>query len=72
MPNIIIELHREIARIQALLPRLDEEKRRKAELILGLARVSMGMNMYENMREAVEDLLEFQDPDPPTATEAEK
>lgn len=67
MPNVIVELTREIARVETLirLGRLDDQKRRDAELIVGLARVSMGMNSYENMREAIEDLLEFQDPNPP-------
>jgi hypothetical protein len=62
LPNIIIDLHGEIARVESLLPKLSAGKLREAEQALRCAREFMAMNQYEGMREALDDLREVKGP----------
>jgi hypothetical protein len=59
MPNIVHELTVELARVQALLDRLDSVRRPRAESALRFGRQAMALNQYEDMREALDDLKEF-------------
>lgn len=62
MPNIVHELIVEIARVQALLEKMDPAQREQAQNVLRFGRHQMAMNQYEGMREALDDLKEFGKP----------
>jgi hypothetical protein len=62
MPNIVHELIVEIARVQALLEKMEPTEREQTQHILRYARHQMAMNQYEGMREALDDLKEFGKP----------
>jgi hypothetical protein len=59
VPNIVYELVVELARVQALLPHLDDESRRKAQGLLRWGRDQMALNSYGGMRESIDDLRDF-------------
>jgi hypothetical protein len=59
LPNIIVELQQEMARVRALLPRLDANRRKEAEGTIEFARVYMTLNSLDGMRESLNDLREF-------------
>lgn len=59
MPNVIVELTREIARVKALLPSLGPTQIPLAERELRLADVAMASNSFENMRESIDALRYF-------------
>lgn len=59
MPNIIVELTREIMRVDALLPKLDAVRRREAENAVRMARDNLSMNFMEGIRDSITDLREF-------------
>jgi hypothetical protein len=65
MPNIIVELQREINRVTEVLPRLDPFQRGEADGAIRIARSNMAMNSLEGMKESLADLQEF--PKKPTA-----
>jgi hypothetical protein len=62
MPNIIIELQREISRVEAGLEKLDATKRSSAETTLGFARLAMKGGFIEDFYQAVNDLKEIEIP----------
>jgi hypothetical protein len=59
MPNVIIALTTEMARVRATLPKLDASHRREAEMLLDFSRVQLGINCFEGMSESLEDLRQF-------------
>ena len=59
MPNIIVELMQEMARVEALLPYLDSVRIQEADVALRSAKWYMAMNSLEGMTDAVTDLREF-------------
>jgi len=60
--NVILELHREIARVRILLPKFDPAVRQLAAGTIRYAEASLAQNQYEAIREAIEDLQEFRLP----------
>ena len=63
MPNIIVSLTQEMARVRALLPSLDPVRHHEAEILLGFAKVHLAMNSLEGMTESLSDLREFVEPE---------
>jgi hypothetical protein len=59
MPNIIASIYTEMARVRALLPRLDEADRAEAERMLRFAEISVAKNSLEEMQDSLSDLTEF-------------
>jgi hypothetical protein len=59
MPNIIVQLTQEMARVHALIPLLDPPQRTVARAALRFAETSMATNSLEGMKEALDDLREF-------------
>ena len=59
MPNIIVSLTQEMARVRALLPRLDPIRLHEAQTVLRFAGEHMAMNSLEGMQESLDDLREF-------------
>jgi hypothetical protein len=59
VPNIIVELMQEMARVQALLPFLDSVRSHEADVALRSAKWYMAMNSLEGMTDSVADLREF-------------
>lgn len=62
MPNVVHELIIEIARVQALLEKMEPTQRDHAQNVLRFGRRQMAMNQYEGMREALDELHEFGKP----------
>lgn len=58
MPNIIVELTREISRVTGLLPALDPATRAKAEKAIRFAKEYMALNSYEQMQDWLDELRE--------------
>jgi hypothetical protein len=56
MPNVIVELHQEVARVEQLIPKLPEAGATHARAVIRDARTAMSLNNYEAMREAIDDL----------------
>jgi hypothetical protein len=61
--NIILELNREIARVRALFPKFNQAKLAEAHRAVEWARTSLARNSYAEMREAIDDLRDFKDPE---------
>lgn len=59
MPNIIVSLTQEMARVHALIPHLDPVRRGEAQAALRFAETYMAMNSLEGMTESLDDLGEF-------------
>jgi hypothetical protein len=59
VPNIIVSLTQEMARVHALIPRLDPDRRSEAQTALRFAETSMATNSLEGMTESLSDLREF-------------
>jgi hypothetical protein len=72
MPNVIVEIRAEIARVGALLPRLDPQTRLRAQRTMAGAEYALAYNNYEAIHEAIDDLKEFDAPAAAPAPEAEK
>lgn len=56
MPNVITDLHQNIARVEALIPKLSEAAASHARAVVREARQAISLNQYEAMREALDDL----------------
>lgn len=56
MPNVITDLHQNIARVEALIPALPESAAAHARAVVREARQAITLNQYEAMREALDDL----------------
>ena len=61
MPNIIVSLNREMARVRALLPKLSPTRRREIEFILSFADVHMALNSFDGMQDSLADLEAVQE-----------
>jgi hypothetical protein len=61
MPNIIIELHQEIARVYRLIPKLTPARRLEAENAIFFASYQVKTNCLEGMMEALQDLGTFKE-----------
>jgi hypothetical protein len=59
VPPIIVSLTQEMARVHALIPRLDPVRRSEAQAALRFAETYLAMNSYEGMMESLDDLREF-------------
>lgn len=59
MPNIIVSLTQEMARVHALIPRLDPVRRVDAQNTLRQAEANLAMNSLEGMKESLDDLGDF-------------
>lgn len=59
MPNVIVSLTQEIARVRALLPSLEWTQRRAAEEAIGFAEYSKLTNSLAGMTESLSELREF-------------
>lgn len=71
MPNIIMELWRELERVQALLINLEDSgdhgaglEARQARNLIRYGLSALNLNRYEDMREALDDLRDFGKPKP--------
>ncbi len=62
MPNVIVEIRAELSRVGALLPRLDPEVRVRAQRTMAGAEYALAYNNYEAIREAIDELKEFDAP----------
>jgi hypothetical protein len=73
MPNVIVEVSHEIARVRNLLARFDSATHDRAQRTIAAAEYALAMNHFELLREAIEDLKEFTIADPSApAPEGEK
>jgi hypothetical protein len=59
MPNIIVELMQERARVRKLLPNLDSLLRYHADRILREADIAMASNSIDAMKDSLADLQMF-------------
>lgn len=62
MPNIIVDLTREMRRVEQLVPRLNIQEREKAQRTLYFANTGMTTNSLEAMQESLDDLRLIQAP----------
>ena len=62
MPNIIVELSREMRRVQEMFPRMNVQDREHAQRIVYFANVGMTTNSLEAMKESLDDLKLIVDP----------
>jgi hypothetical protein len=60
VPNIIVELTQEKARVERLLPYLDSLLRFEAERAIRFADIHVSMNDLEAMRDSLAELRMFQ------------
>jgi len=56
MPNIVSDLHQNIARVEALIPKLSDVAADHARAVIREAKQALSLNQYEAMREALDDL----------------
>lgn len=56
MPNVIVELNREMNRVRALLPKLPIGIRERAVSDLELAHYALRANSFEDMRVMIDEL----------------
>jgi hypothetical protein len=59
MPNIVIELRREMGRVSALLEKLDAVKRDDAQRSIRFAELSLQQSALNDMYESLDELREF-------------
>jgi len=62
VPNIIVDLSREMRRVKELFPRFSPERLEHAQRTLHFADVAMTTNSYESMQESLDDLRLIVDP----------
>ena len=62
MENIIVDLTREMRRVEQLYPRLNHQDRERAQRTVHFANVGMTTNSPEAMKESLDDLKLIQDP----------
>jgi hypothetical protein len=65
--NVVIELNHEIARVTALLPKLDPVTRDKAERSIRFGELAMKQVAIGDIYESIDELKEFKDPNPAAA-----
>lgn len=63
--NIIVQVQREIARVNALIPKLDPVQRDMAARSIRFAELAMKECAIANLYESLDELKEFKDPNPP-------
>lgn len=56
MPNVIVELLREVRRVEALYPLLTVQDREQAQRIVHQANHNLASNQLEGMKESIDDL----------------
>jgi hypothetical protein len=56
VPNLIVSMYREMARVRNLLPRLPVADRADAEKILRFAEINIASNSYEQMQDSLQEL----------------
>jgi hypothetical protein len=67
MPNVVVEISAEMARVRELAPRLDRDRATWASLTIRAAEHALALNSYAEMRELLDDLRDIKDPKPPEA-----
>lgn len=63
-PNIIVQVQREIARVNALSAKLDPVQRDMASRSIRFAELAMKECAIANLYESLDELKEFKDPNP--------
>lgn len=59
MPNIIVELRKEMTRVRQILTRLDPNRRVAAQSAVRYADENIALNSLEGMKESLADLQEI-------------
>lgn len=59
MPNVIVEISREIGRVRNLLARLDPRERELAIRAIAAGEWALAMNSFDSMRDAIDDLKQY-------------
>ena len=62
MSNVIVELTREMRRVQLLYPSLAGRDLDSAQRTIHFAHVALTTNSYENMQESLDDLRDIRPP----------
>jgi hypothetical protein len=62
VPNIVVSLVQEMARVHALIPRLDAVRRHEADSALRAAEDCLRAGSLEGMNQSLDDLQEFAEP----------
>lgn len=59
MPNIVVELRTEMARVSALLEKFDDVKRGDAQRSIRFAELALQQSALNDMYESLDELREF-------------